>query len=395
MTTIDTGRAAELVVDPALLARCRARAGGYDRANAFFAEDLAELQAAGYLLAPVPVDRGGAGASLAAVGAAQRELAKHAPATALALCMHLYWMGTAADLERFGDDSCSWVLDDAVAGEVFASGHAEPGNDVPVVLSTTRAERVVGGWRITGRKIFGSLGPVWTRIGFHAMDASGPDGPVVVHGFIRRDDPGVEVVPTWDATGMRATQSHDTVFDGVFVPDARVGLVAPAGDSSALFNGAMAAWALTLIANVYTGIAERAFELAVASLQQRTSIAVPGGAMATNPMFHHRVAEMYLELEGVRAIVDRVATDWDAGVDHGAAWGLKIAAAKWRAVEGAKRVVDVALDCTGGSGLFVGGEIERLARDVRCGAFHPFTHAMAHEVIGKAMLGIGGDGPRW
>jgi alkylation response protein AidB-like acyl-CoA dehydrogenase len=309
--------------------------------------------------------------------------------------MHLYWVGVAKDLEAAGDPSCSWILDRVVAGDLFASGHADIGCDVPVVLSTTQAERVTGGWRITGRKVFGSLGPAWDWIGFHAMDADGPDGPVIVHGFTRRDDPGVEVVPTWDTTGMRATQSHDTVFEGVFVPDSRIGAVVPAGDASALFNGAMACWALTLISNVYVGIAERALELAVQSLQRRTSIGVPGGAMATNPMFHHRVAEMYLELEGMRAMVDKLAADWDARVDHGPAWGLKIAATKWNVAEGAKRIVDVALDCTGGSGIFVGAEIERLARDVRCASYHPFTDAMVHEVVGKAVLGIDPAGPRW
>ena len=55
---------------------------------------------------------------------------------------------------------------------MLASGHAEVGNDIPVFLSTTRAERVAGGWRIHGRKQFGSLGPVWYRLGFHAMDAT-------------------------------------------------------------------------------------------------------------------------------------------------------------------------------------------------------------------------------
>ena len=34
---------------------------------------------------------------------------------------------------------------------VFAAGHAEPGNDLPLLLSTTKAERVEGGYRFTGR----------------------------------------------------------------------------------------------------------------------------------------------------------------------------------------------------------------------------------------------------
>ena len=72
----------------------------------------------------------------------QRRLAYRAPATALAINMHLYWVGVAADLWRIGDTSLEWMLREAMAGEVFAAGHAERGNDLPVLLSTSKAERV-------------------------------------------------------------------------------------------------------------------------------------------------------------------------------------------------------------------------------------------------------------
>jgi alkylation response protein AidB-like acyl-CoA dehydrogenase len=39
--------------------------------------------------------------------------------------MHLYWTGVAADLWRASDKSLEWTLKGAVAGEVFAAGHAE------------------------------------------------------------------------------------------------------------------------------------------------------------------------------------------------------------------------------------------------------------------------------
>lgn len=373
----------------------RERAAGYDRDNRFFAEDLDELRAAGHLTAAVPTDLGGGGVDLATLAAEQRRLARHAPATALSLGMHHYWVGTAASLRAVGDPGLEWLLREVVDGEIVASGHAESGNDVPVVLSTTAAERVDGGWRITGRKHFGSLGPVWTRLGFHAMDTSHPSDPRVVHGFLRRDDEGVTVVDTWDTVGMRATQSHDTVLDGVVVPDDRIARVLPAGDDTDPFLAFMNLWALTLIANAYLGIAERAFELAVGSATRRTSIGVPGGTMARNPFVQHQVAEMYLELDAARAVVDRLAADVVAGVDHGAEWGPKVLSAKWRAVTACSRIVERAADVIGGASVFRRSEIERLARDARCGAFHPGTDAFTHEMVGKAALGISPDLPRF
>jgi alkylation response protein AidB-like acyl-CoA dehydrogenase len=382
-------------LDAALLERCRARAATYDAENRFFDEDFEELREAGYLLAAVPVERGGWGLSLAELSAQQRRLARHAPATALALTMHHYWVGMAADLDRLGDPAGGWMLDEIAAGHVYAAGHAEAGNDVPVVLSTTRAERVDGGYRVTGRKHFGSLSPVWTQLGIHALDADDPRGPMIVHAFVPRGTEGVTTVETWDTLGMRATQSHDTVLDGVFVPDDRVAAVVPAGDPTPAFVAFMTVWPLTLFGSVYIGIAERAFELAVESAGTKTAVSIPRGTFATHPFVQHQIAEMYLDLHAARATVDTLAADWTAGVDHGAEWGAIVPSAKWHAVESAQRVVGRAMDVVGGSSFFRRNELERLYRDVRAASFHPATDAYAHEIIAKAVLGTGPDEPRW
>jgi alkylation response protein AidB-like acyl-CoA dehydrogenase len=378
-----------------MLERFRARAAELDRTNSYFDEDLAELRELGYLAAAVPAHLGGWGLDLAELTASQRRLARYAPATALAMTMHSYWIGAAAELEKAGDSSQRWILEAAVNGEVIAAGHAETGNDIPVLLSTCVAERVDGGYRLTGRKQFGSNGPAWTWLGAHAIDANAPGGPQTVHAFVERTSPGVTVVETWDTLGMRSTQSHDTVLDGVFVPDSRIGCVHPAGDPNDPYLFAMLMWSLPLIATVYLGIAERALELAAGGTHRKTSIAIERGAYAYHPMVQHQVAEMYLELDAAQATFSQLVGDWVAGVDHGEAWVRKVYSAKWRAVEAAKRVVDIALDVSGGAGMFRGNELERLYRDVRCGGFHPGNDALTHEVVGKSVLGILGELPRW
>jgi alkylation response protein AidB-like acyl-CoA dehydrogenase len=378
-----------------MLERFRARAGELDRANAYFDDDLSELRSFGYLAAAVPTHLGGWGLSLAELAASQRRMARFAPATALAVTMHSYWIGIATELEKAGDTSLRWILEAAVAGEVFAAGHAETGNDIPVLMSTCAAERVDGGYRLTGRKQFGSNGPAWRWLGAHAIDADAPGGPQIVHAFVERTSPGVTVVETWDTLGMRPTQSHDTVLDEVFVPDARIGRVVPAGDGTDLFVFAMAIWPLSLMAAVYLGIADRALELAVSGARRKSSVAIERGAYAYNPMVQHQVAEMYLELDAAGATLDRFVEDWVAGVDHGEAWVPKVYSMKWRGVEAAKRVVDIALDVVGGAGMFKANELERLYRDVRCGGFHPGNDALTHELVGKAALGILAEQPRW
>jgi alkylation response protein AidB-like acyl-CoA dehydrogenase len=198
------------ILPQSTLERCRERAPIYDRENRFFAEDFEDLRDAGYLTLAVPEELGGFGRSLADFAREQRRLAYFSAPTALGINMHVYWTGLAADLWRSGDRSLEWLLRGAVEGQVYAAGHAESGNDLPVLLSTTKAERVDGGYRFTGRKSFGSLTPVWTSLGIHGMDTSVADAPKIIHAFMARDARNYAIHPTWDVMGMRATSSDDT-----------------------------------------------------------------------------------------------------------------------------------------------------------------------------------------
>ena len=181
----------------------------------------------------MPVEYGGQGLGLDDFVRLQSRLGYYAAPTALGVNMHIYWTGVAADLAKSGDQSCDFINERAAAGDIFAALHGEPGNDIPLLLSSTSAERVPGGWKINGHKIFGSLSPVWTLGGFHAMDTTDPSGPQIVHGFVDKNADGLEIVDTWDTFGMRATQSQDTVLHDVFVPDEQIALVCPAGMAGA------------------------------------------------------------------------------------------------------------------------------------------------------------------
>jgi len=395
-TSTSSLRLVKNVLTEEMLARFASRAASYDRENRFFEEDFEELRAAKYLLLPLPAEFGGAGMTLAEVCREQRRLAYHAPATALAVNMHLYWLGVAADLWRCGDVSLEWLLREAAAGEIFAAGHAESGNDVPVLLSTTKAERVDGGYRFTGRKHFGSLTPVWTRFGLHGMDTSDPSQPKIVHAFMPRDTAGYTIKETWDVLGMRATRSDDTALENVFVPDRYVARVVPAGGAGIdPFVLTVFAWALMGFGNVYYGLAKRALDQSITAVKSKGSLALTR-SMAYHPEIQHAIAEMVIELESIGPHLETVAEDWSNGVDHGAHWPSKIFAAKYRAVEGSWRVVDLGLDVTGGTGIFRSAGYERLIRDARLGRIHPANSFLTHEVVAKTALDISLDEqPRW
>ncbi|MGC3983718.1 MAG: acyl-CoA dehydrogenase family protein [Pseudorhodoferax sp.] len=380
------------VLSEAVLERIGARAAGYDRENRFFDEDLDDLRRANYLKLWVPKALGGLGYQLPQVLREQTRLAYHAPATALAINMHLYWSGTAAHLNQRGDHSADWILDEIAAGRIFAAGHGEPNNDLGLAGSTVRAEPLEGGaYRFTGRKVFTSLAPVWDWLGVHGLDDSDPANPRIVHAFIRRSDPGHRTEPTWDALGVRATRSDDTVLEGAVADAAHVTRVLPAGPPNDPFVEGIFGAAILPIAAVYHGIAQRAFDLAIASARKRTSAALGGKSHAHHPIAQLNVSKAAIELDAIAALLDRTAQDWANGVDHGPLWPAKLLAAKQHAVDGARRVVDLATEVVGASSLLRRNALERLVRDVRSGPFHPPNTVASHDVIGKSWLGVLGE----
>jgi alkylation response protein AidB-like acyl-CoA dehydrogenase len=336
----------------------------------------------------VPTALGGLGFGLERVAREQLRLATAAPATALGINMHLVWTGVAKALLDRGDDSLSFVLEEAAAGEIFAFGNSEAGNDLVLFGSTTRAEPDPdGGYRYFGRKVFTSLSPAWSRLGVFGLDDTDPGHPALVHGFIEREAGGFSTLDDWDTVGMRATQSRTTVLDGALARADRIVRKLPAGPSADPFVFAIFANFEILIAAVYTGIGERALELAVAAAQRRTSLKNGGRPYSQDPDIRYRVAEAAIAQDGLYPQLDTLARAVDELADLGSAWFPRLVGVKLRATENARFVVDQALRVSGGSALSSASELGRLYRDVVAGMFHPSDPDSAHATVANAWLG--------
>ncbi|MFC6357205.1 acyl-CoA dehydrogenase family protein [Luethyella okanaganae] len=376
------------ILSDELLERIHARAVGYDRDNAFFFEDLDELGASGYLRALVPVEFGGQGLSLRAVAREQVRLAAAAPATSLAVNMHLVWTGVAKTLHDRGDDSLDFLLAEAGRGEIFGFGISEAGNDLMLFGSRTAAHpQPDGGYRFVGTKVFTSLSPAWTRLGTMGLDTESDDAPKIVYGFIDREDPGIRTKDDWDTLGMRASQSQSTVLDGAFAPaDRVVRRLDPGPNTDPLIFAIFANFEI-LLAAVYTGIGRRALELAVEAAHRRTSMKNDGRPLAQDPDIRWRVADAAIAQDGIYPQLDAIAHDVDTITDHGSRWFSLLVGVKVRATESARHVVDQALRVSGGGSYFAGDELGRLYRDVVAGIFHPSDAESAHGTVATAWLG--------
>lgn len=379
-----------------LLERIRDRASGYDTENRFFTEDLDELKASGYLAAPVPSDMGGAGLSLEELVLAQRRLASYAPATALGVNMHLVWVQVARFLQDRGrggesEGSLDWVLRDAAAGEIFAFGISEAGNEAVLMDAYATAVPEEAGYCISGMKVFTTLSPVWTRLGVHARcEVPGRD-PQLVFGFVRREafrqEPQSSVVRApgdastglsagsishpgvWNPLGMRATQSWTTKLDGVRVSESDVAArIEPLVGQHPLILGIFSAFSL-LTAAVYAGIADRALELATAAARRERS-GESGTTRLDDPDIASKLTSALLDHRASLDALELLARDIDEQRSRDD-WPLALAACKNRVTDEARRAVDVAMRLVGSRGFQADSELARMYRDVLAGLFHP------------------------
>ncbi|MBG6179997.1 acyl-CoA dehydrogenase family protein [Arthrobacter sp. CAN_A1] len=377
----------EDILPDSLLDTFRERAASYDARNEFFHEDLVDLRDRGYLALMTPESDGGSGLGIEAVAACQRRLATAAPATALAINMHLVWTGVALLLQRQGDHSLAYVLREAAQGELYAFGLSEPGNDAVLFDSlTTATAQAGGGYVFAGTKIFTSLAPAWTRLGVFGK-ATAPDGTEeLVHGFVTRGTAGIHTVEDWDTLGMRASQSHTTRLDGVAVPAERIFRHLPVGPNADPLVFAVFGVFETLVSAVYTGIGDRSLDLAVASAGERTTgrDAVP---LSQTPEARWQVADAAMAMDSLDAQLRSIARDLDNRVHHGSRWFAKLVALKLRATTVARNVNDVALHLAGGRGYHATSEIGRLHRDVLAGQYHPSSSESAHRTVAAAWLG--------
>lgn len=369
-----------------LLERIRERVPGHDRENTFPEQDLEELRDAGYLKILVPQERGGAGLSLEQAAVLQQRLATASPATALSINMHLVWTGVAKVFRDRGVPGMEFVQDGAAAGDVFAFGISEGGNDLVLFGSDTSAVPAEdGSYAFTGTKIFTSLAPVWTKLGLHGLDTTSPDAPKLVFAFIDRTD-AVVTRDDWDTLGMRATQSRTTVLDGaVAAAEHVVRRIDPGPSPDPIIFGIFSVFEL-LLASVYTGIARRAIDLAVQTVQKRTSKKT-GKTYAQDADIRWRIADMSLTYDALPPQIASLARDVDERVDHGARWFTLLSGTKHRAVVMAKHVVDQAILTAGGGSYFSSNELSRLYRDVLAGMFHPSDPESAHSTAASALLG--------
>ena len=300
--------------------------------------------------------------------------------------MHLYWGGIAADLWRAGDKSLEWMLREARSSPPVTRSAAMT---CRAYCRRPRLNVSTADYKFTGHKMFGSLAPVWTMVCTAWSRAE--CGPKIVHGFMLGYTKGYRIADRFPGHPRNAPRGATTGFStALFVPDHYVGRILPAGTLDQ-FIVALFGLALMGIEHLLRPRPAGA-DVAIANVKNKDLHRADSQSWPTTPR-QHAIAQMQLSFASIAPHLEHVARDWSDGVDHGALWPSMFCSAK--TTPSRRNVVDIAMDVSGGGGMFKTSELERLYRDAACGRFHPANAMLTDEIVENRARHRSREQPRW
>lgn len=304
------------------------------------------------------------------------------------------------------DGSLGWAVMIGCGGGLFAA-YLEPsaasqffGKQDAVVAGSGapngRAERVEGGYRATGRWRYASgaryasvftANCVITNQGEPELDSAGK--PVIrAMSFAPAD---VTVIPTWDATGMRATGSHDFEVRDVFVPQAHTFSVftdAPR-EAGPLYRLPFDVLTHLPVAAVASGIARLALR-SFAELAVHKRAARHEAALADHEIARRDYAECHARCLGVHLALHALASrTWNTLISRGpptSAELAEIAACSTWFVRQLQEAVSTLVADAGMNGVLNDSPLARAARDLQTLAAHSSVSPMLFAPAGATLL---------
>jgi 3-hydroxy-9,10-secoandrosta-1,3,5(10)-triene-9,17-dione monooxygenase len=253
--------------------------------------------------------------------------------------------------------------DNLVAGSLAPGGALEP---------------VKGGWRLTGRWMFGSgcdHSP-WFIVGAKVADP-GPDDHIMRHVMVPRAD--VELDDTWYTLGMRGTGSKDIVVKDAFVPEHRTVPTFPTflGLSpharAPVYRLSVYSGLPAMLSGSVLGMAEGGLKAFVEMTSTRKN--PYGVAKGKNPIMQKRVAESAAEIAAARRLLDHMCDRFDAlmAADQPPMSPQDRIQMRWDAayvVELSRRAIERLYAASGAHGLYEGNPIYRAFRDISTACHH-------------------------
>ncbi|MBL0885624.1 acyl-CoA dehydrogenase family protein [Myceligenerans indicum] len=289
----------------------------------------------------------------------------------------------------------SWMvstLPDDVQDEVFAQGPVQTcGTLSPGGQVTEDGDDYLldGRWQF----ISGAPSSAWQMV---IAVAGTPQGPLPVLGAVPIGD--LELVDDWDTSGLRGSGSFTTLARGVRVPRRNfVPLPAmlaeqyasEANAATPVFTTPLVPTAAALSVGVAVGLAEAGLAAFLDRLPGRKITYTAYDDQAEAPVTHLALGESAMLVDESRYQARRLAGMLDDGGSWDAGARVVARACLGRACELAHHGADLLNANSGGSSIYAGVPIQRIARDLHAMRMHALIHpATNRELHGRVLAGL-------
>ena len=333
--------------------RIAPQAAALDEAHAFPRELFAELGRLGFFGIRYPEDVGGSGLDLVTFCLALEEVARGSLSLAGCAAMQslmgtkfLHMLGNADVLER--------LFKPALRGEkVGAICMTEPNAGSDLDSIATRADKVDGGYKLNGQKIWVTSAPVADF--FTVFARAGEERKLTIF-LVERSFKGLHVGRAIEKMGVWALPTSELALDDCFVPDSHR-LSKAEGDGESHLRKLLAEIRI-ITGAMANGVARAALAEAVRYSAERKQFGKP---INRYQAIQHKLAEMATGLEAAERLVLYAAWLKDADRPH----HKEAAMAKLFASETAASICDQAARVLASYGYAMEYPVQRYLRDIR------------------------------
>jgi acyl-CoA dehydrogenase len=343
---------------------------------------VAAVAAGGWLGIAMPEEVGGSGLGLTEAAILMQAIAESGAGFSGASAVHINIFGPMP-IARFGTpEQRAKHLPRLIAGDdrmCFAV--TEPDSGLDTSSLKTRAERIDGGWRITGRKIWTTGAQRANKIMLIARTTAREQARKATDGlslfYADFDRARIEARPI-PKMGRKAVESNMLFIEGLDVPDDA--LIGEEGKGfSYLLHGLNPERVLFAVEAV--GLGRAAIARATSYAKERT---VFGRPIGMNQGVQHPLARSWAELEAANLLAMKAAALHDAGEPCGA----EANAAKYLGAEAGFAACEAAVLAHGGMGYAKEYDVERWFREAMIARIAPVSREMILNFIAERVLGL-------
>jgi alkylation response protein AidB-like acyl-CoA dehydrogenase len=263
----------------------------------------------------------------------------------------------------------------ALAGEKIAAfGLSEPDVGSNVRGLKTRAEKVEGGWRLNGSKMYITNAPIADFILLAARTDAEQSASAISLFIVELPNPGFDI-NSLKKEGIRASETGLIHIEDAFVPD------------DCLLGGETGTYPIILeslsenrigVAGNAVGIARAALDASLAYAQDRQ---IGSRRVSDFQAIQHKLADMAADIEAARWIVFHGA--WR--VDQGTLDAATASKAKLIASETALRATENAIRIHGGAGIMRDYPVGRYHRDALVYVIGEGTSEIQRNIIARGL----------